>query len=96
VIEAEKQCLVQEFVPHLRIKGFTDAVLHGLAGSDEVPGDARLFAPGQHGVRGELRAMITDDQVGLAAPGDDQAQFSGYPATRNRRVDDRGQAFLGQ
>ena len=39
--------------------------------------------------------MITDDQVGLAAPGDDQAQFSGYPATRNRRVDDRGQAFLG-
>lgn len=36
MIEAEKQCLVQEFVPHLRIKGFTDAVLHGLAGSDEA------------------------------------------------------------
>ena len=46
---------------HLRIECFTDPVLHRLARRDEVPVDARLLAPGQHRVRGELGAMIADD-----------------------------------
>lgn len=70
VVESEEQRLVQEFVAHLRIEGFADAVLHRLPRRDKVPRRARLIAAGQHQARGELGAVLADDQARLAAPGD--------------------------
>lgn len=94
MVEPEKQRLVQELVPHLGIEGFADAVLHRLARRDEVPGDANLFGPGQHRVRGELGAMIADDQAGAAAPRDQGRQLPRDTTPRDRGVDHGGQAFL--
>ena len=95
MIEAEEQRLVQELVPHLRIESLEDAVLHRLAGGDEMPTHAGLLAPGQYCVRGELGAMIADDEVGLAAPGDQRRQLPCNAAARDRGVDHGGEAFLG-
>ena len=39
-------------------------------------------------------AVIGDDQIGFAAPRDDRVEFSRHPATRERGVGDRRQAFL--
>ena len=53
------------------LKLSTEAVLHRLARRDEVPVDAVCsFAPGEHGVRGELGAVVGDDHARLAAPFD--------------------------
>ena len=94
MVEAEKQRLVQELVAHLRIEGLADPVLHWLAWSDEVPGHARLLAPGQHRVRGELGPMVADDQAGPPPPGDQRHQFPRHAAPRDRSVDHGRQAFL--
>jgi len=45
------------------------------------------------GVRGELRAVVRNDHVRLAAPADQIGQFTRHPTTRDRCVRDRGQAF---
>lgn len=95
MIEAEEQRFVQKLIAHLRVERFADPVLHRFARRDEVPGDARLLAPGQHRVRGELGAVIADDQVGLSAPGDERRQFPCNAPARDRCVDDGRQAFLG-
>lgn len=57
VVQPEEQRLVQEFVAHPPVEAFAEAVLHGLAGGDEMPGDPMLLGPGEHGVLGELRAV---------------------------------------
>lgn len=94
LVEAEEQRLVQELVAHLRIEGLADPVLHRLARCDEVPGHAHLLARGQHRVRGELGPVVTDDQAGLAAPGDQRRQFPRDAAARDRGVNHGGEAFL--
>ena len=60
-----------------------------------MPGDAGGLGPGEHGIRGELGAVIADDELGLAAHRHERAQLSRHPLARNRGVDDGGQAFLG-
>lgn len=41
--------------------------VHRLARRDLMPGKARLLGPGQHRIRGELGAVIADNQARLAA-----------------------------
>jgi hypothetical protein len=57
MIEIVKNRLVEQFVAHAAVEGLADAVLHRLAGRDEVPVDAGGLRPGKHGVGGELRAV---------------------------------------
>lgn len=66
MIEAGEQRLVHEFIPHPPDETLAGAVLHPPPGCYEEPGDLTLARPGRHGVRGELDAMITDDQARLA------------------------------
>ena len=80
---------------HAAVEAFDEAVLHRLARRDEVPVDAVSFAPGQHGVRGELGAVVGDDHARLAAPLDERRQFARHPPSGDRRVRDRSQAFPG-
>ena len=60
-----------------------------------MPGDPAALSPGEYRVGGELGHVIGDDQVGLAAPGDDGDEFARCTPTGDRRVGDRHQAFLG-
>src|ERR1700704_5612765 len=80
MIEAEEQALVEQLVPHPTIEALTKAVLHGFARRDEVPGNAVLLCPGEHGVRRELGAIVRDDHPGLAALVDQRREFARHPA----------------
>jgi hypothetical protein len=64
VIKAEKQGFVEQFVEHPTIEAFAEAVLHRLSRRDKVPRDLVFFRPGQHGVAGELGAVVGDDHAG--------------------------------
>jgi len=68
VIHAKEQALVEKLVAHPAVEAFTESVLHGLAGRNEMPGDLGLLSPGEHGARRELRAVVGDDGTRLAAP----------------------------
>jgi hypothetical protein len=76
VVETEEERLVEQLVPHAPVEALADAVLHGFARSDEVPGDAVLDAPGEHGVRGELGPVVRHDHARPAAPGEDGIELS--------------------
>lgn len=65
MVEVVEDRLVLEFVAHAPVEGFADAVLHRLAGRNEMPGDLGDLRPGEHGVGGDLRPVIGDDQVQL-------------------------------
>jgi hypothetical protein len=95
VVEVAEYRLIQELVAHAAVEGLADAVLHRLARRDEVPGDLCGLRPGEHGVGGELRAVIGDDQLRPAAASDDGVEFARHAPPRDRGVRDRGKAFLG-
>ena len=95
VIEAEEQGFVEKLVAHPAVEAFTKAVLHRFSRSDEVPGNPVVLRPGQHGVAGELGAVVRDDHAGLAATIDQCRQFSRHPQSRDRDVGDRRKAFPG-
>ena len=59
------------------------AVLHRLSLGDEVPGDAVLACPAEHGVRGELGAMVGDDHHGPPPAGEERRER----ATRLPEID---------
>jgi hypothetical protein len=54
----------EKLVPRLAVDALDVAVLHGIARHDAVPVDLLLFRPGEDGVRGELRAIVADDDAG--------------------------------
>jgi hypothetical protein len=66
-VEICEQVFVQAFVAQPAVEAFNKTVLHRLAGRDVVPLDPELFLPSQHGVRGELGAIVADDHA-WAAP----------------------------
>jgi hypothetical protein len=72
----------------------TRPVLHRLAGRDEVPADLRLLGPGQHGVGGELRAVIADDERRPAPPSHKGGELPRDPLARDRGVGHPCQALL--
>jgi hypothetical protein len=95
VVEAEEQGLIQEFVPQAALEALADPVLHRPAWCDEVPGHLVLGYPGENCVRGELGAVVGDDQLWLSAPGNQVRELAGDPLARYRRVGDCRQALLG-
>lgn len=66
VVQPEKQRLVEQFIAHAPVEALAEPALHRFAGRDEMPGDIGFLRPRQHGVRGELRAIVRDDQSRLA------------------------------
>ena len=77
VVEIEEQGLVEQLVTHPAVEALNEAVLHRLSRRDEVPVDDRVLAPGQHGVAGELGAMVGHDHSWLPTSFDDRRQFAG-------------------
>ena len=67
----------------------------GLPGAMKCQATLVLARPGEHGVRGELGAVIGDDHAGLAAPGDKRRELARDAPARDRGVGDRRQALLG-
>jgi hypothetical protein len=55
--------LVQEFITHAAIEAFDEGIPGRLARRNEVPVDAVVFAPGQHGVASELGAVVVDKSI---------------------------------
>ena len=93
--EIEEQGLVQQFVAHTPVEALDEAVLHWLSRSDEVPVHVHILAPGEHGVAGELGAVVADNHAWFATPIDDRCQFARNAPSRDRGVGDRTQTFLG-
>ena len=95
VVEIEKQGLVQQFIAHPAIEALDEAVLHWLSRCDEVPVDDCVLAPGEHGIAGELGAMVGHDHSWLAASLDDRRQFAGNAPSRDRRIRNSSEALFG-
>lgn len=48
-----------------------------------------LPCPEEGRVRGELRSVVTDDELRFVEPGDERRQCAGNPLAQDRRVWDR-------
>lgn len=72
---AAEPVFVQTFVADFVVEAFGVAVLLRLAGLDVVPVDVILGCKDQHGAAGQLRAVVGDDNLGLAARGDQPVQL---------------------
>ena len=64
LFQAAEQVLVQAFVAHAPDKALCKPILHRLAGRDVMPVDPALLLPFQDRVRGQLRAVVADDEAG--------------------------------
>jgi hypothetical protein len=95
IVEAEEQRLVQELVAHPAVEALDEGVLDRLARRDEVPVDGVVLAPSQHGVAGELGAVVGDDRARPATSCDDRRQLPCHPSPRDGCVRDRCQTLLG-
>src|SRR5271169_2856901 len=67
LVQTAEQVLVQAFVAKAADEAFCKAVLHRLARRDVVPFDFVLLLPSQDRVRGQLGAIVADDQAGMSA-----------------------------
>ena len=54
MVDAEEQCLVQEFIPHPAVERLAVPILHGLAWGDLVPLHLHPLRPFKDRGRGEL------------------------------------------
>jgi len=95
VVEIEEQGLVEQFVTHPAIEAFSEAVLHRLARCDEMPVDGSVLTPDEHGIAGELGAVVGHDHSWLAALLDDRRQLAGNASARDGCVRNGAQTFLG-
>ena len=86
--EAEEEGFVKKLIPHPAIKTLAEAVLHGLARRDEVPGNLVLLRPGEHGVRCKLSLVVRDDHPRLAVPFDRRGPFARHAPPRDGGVGD--------
>ena len=82
-----------KLVAHAAVETLAEDALHRLAWRDLMPGDAFGLAPGEDGVRGELRAIVGDDRPRFATPRHERRQFADHALAGDQRVGDREQAL---
>ena len=90
-----EQRLVQKLVAQPPVEAFDEAVLHGLSRRDVVPFDLGVCRPGQDRVARQFGAVVADDRLGFAAPGNDEIELARHALARQRGVGDGGKAFPG-
>ena len=56
-----EQVLVQALIPQSSVEALHEAVLHRLTRRDVVPFDLAVLLPFEHGVTGQLRAVVGDN-----------------------------------
>jgi hypothetical protein len=91
--QAREDGLIETLVPQSGIERLDKSVLGWLARRDVVPGDLHRLAPFQNGCAGEFAAIIGDNGLGLAAPGDDPVKFTGHAGAGDRGIGNETQAF---
>jgi len=95
VAVAGEHVLVKALITQPADEALDQPVLHGLAGSDVVPVDPSVLLPPEHGVRGELGAVVRDHHQGVAATFSNPVQFSRNSLSGDGVVDDGGQGLPG-
>jgi hypothetical protein len=93
LIEIDEQALVEKLVAHAAVERLDEAVLHRPAWRDVVPIDAMILRPHQHGVGGELSAIVRHDHLGFAARRNNHGELASNAFARDRCVGDCRQAF---
>jgi hypothetical protein len=78
------------------VEALDEAVLLWFAGCNVVPPDAGLVGPVQDGVRGQLRAVVTDDRIRASpSPANNVVQLTRHAPAGDRGVGDQGEALSG-
>ena len=93
--ERQEPVLVEAFIAELAVEAFGVAVLCWLARSDVVPFDMVMMCPLQDSPAGEFRAVIADDAMGLAVPGDKPVKLPYHSGSADGGVYGQQQAFTG-
>jgi hypothetical protein len=93
IFEIEEKSRSQ-FIAHAPVEALEEADLQWLSRSDEVPVHCHILAPSEHGIAGELGAVVADDHARLAPGRNDCGQFACNAPSRYRGVGDRTQTFL--
>jgi hypothetical protein len=88
--QASEQVLVQGFVTQAADQALDQAILHGLAGRDVVPGHTPLRLPAEDRVRGQLRAVVADDHERQAAALGDPVELTRDAPAGERAVGCQG------
>lgn len=91
--EGREQRVVQAHVAEAAVEALDEGVFHGLAGSDVVLFYARLLTPSEDSHRCQFGAVVGDDCVWPAVPGDYGIQFAHDTGAGERRVGDERQAL---
>ena len=78
--EVPEDVLVQAFIPEPTIECFAERVLGRLAWGNVMPVEIAILDPAEHGVRGELCAVVRDDELGFTTSFDQAVQLSNDPA----------------
>src|SRR5580658_203555 len=94
--QATEHVLVEALVAEAAVEAFNEGVLHRLARRDVMPTDASILLPAQHGVGGELAAVVADYHQRLLALRDDRIELACNPAAGDRGVDNQRQALAGE
>ncbi len=71
-----EQVLVQTLVAQAAIERFHEAVLLRLAGRNVMPLNAGVLAPGEHGMTGQLGAIVADHHARQPATLGDGGEFA--------------------
>ena len=75
--------LIQTTVPELAIEAFHKGILGRLAWLYKMQRRPGLFAPEEHGLRGHLRTIITDDGLGQTAILAQFSEIAGHVGARD-------------
>src|SRR4029079_14212759 len=86
VVEPRKPVGIQAVVTELVVEALDEGILHGLAWVDEMKANATPARPGVELAPSELRAVVRDDHLGVAAQLRDPIQDSGDDETRDGRA----------
>lgn len=82
--EVPEPLAVQALVPQLPIEAFDEAVAPGLAGRDEGRADVLIPQPAHDRARGELRALVRADELGLAVEPHEPSERQNHVARGER------------
>lgn len=75
------------------VEAFDKAVLHRLFRRDVVPVDPGALTPAEDRHRGQLRPLVVDDHLRLAAEDDQSIEFAGDAVAGDGGVGDEPKAF---
>ena len=83
-----EQGLIQTFISKSAVKAFDKSILCRLSRCDVMPVNTPILRPVQNCHTGKLCAVVADNSLGPASPGDNLIQLPGNPGTRQRGVGD--------